>query len=290
MLKPVFDFKANEQLGYRLWHCLVAFGCEISIPDEEEGLAKELLSPIIRHAMLTNDLFSFEKEKHDVNCQNAVLIVMKEHSCGEQEAREILKKRIRLETKNVLQTVKEVKARTDISDDLKRYIEVMMYTVSGNVAWSQVCPRYNQQARFSDIQIRRAKEGIEHHPSRYPLKNGQRSNVVDPHVMVRLQDVNMADSNGRAICQFRSNGKPFSQHTASGLKRIASCNERAMNKKSTGVNGIYQPAHNSHWGSSSTDSLVFENVVSLALDCDLPELCDDVSTVRLHEARQTTHR
>lgn len=259
----------------------MAFGCEISILDEEEDLAKELLSPVIRHAFLTNDLFSFEKEKHDVNCQNAVLVVMREHSCGEEEARDILKKRIRLETKNVLRTVKEVKTRTNISNDVKRYIEIMMYTVSGNVVWSQVCPRYNLEAKFSELQIRRAKEGINKHPSRYPPKDGSNGFPADPHRKVRLQDVNLADSDGQPMPQFRSNGQLFSQHIsnghANGLKRNVNAREWVVNKRMNGTDSVKKPARSSQSSSSSTDSLILEDVVSLALDCDLPDLSDNVS-------------
>lgn len=259
----------------------MAFSCEISIPDEEEALAKELLSPVIRHAFLTNDLFSFEKEKNDVNCQNAVLVVMREHSCGEEEAREILKERIRLETKNVLRTVKEVKTRTDISNDVKRYIEIMMYTVSGNVVWSQVCPRYNQRAKFSKMQIRRAKEGVNKHPSRYRPKDGSNGFHADPHCKVSLQDVNLADSDGQPMPQFRSNGQLFPQHMsnghANGLKRNANGRELVVNKRMKGTNGVKKPAHSSHLSASSTDSLILGDVVSLALDCDLPDLSDIVS-------------
>ncbi|KAH8126288.1 geranylgeranyl pyrophosphate synthase [Trichoderma asperelloides] len=247
-----------QDVGYLLWHCLVAFGCEINIPDEEEELAKEFLSPIIRHAFLVNDLFSFEKEKHDVNCQNAVLVVMREHNCEEEEAREILKNRIRQETKNVLRTVKEVKARTDVSNDVKRYIEVMMHTVSGNILWSQLCPRYNKDARFSDMQILRATEGIAKHPSRYPTK---------------------AESNGRPLVHFRSNGQPFakdfSNGHSNGLRRSANESEW-VEKRTNGYNDVKKPWHSHHSSSSSTDSLVLEDVVSLALDCDLPDLSDNV--------------
>lgn len=98
-------------------------------------------------ASLTNDLLSFEKERDDVNVLNAVLVVMREHGCSEAESREILKDRIRVEVANYVRVVKETRTRTDLSDDVKRYIEVMQYTLSGNVAWSTQCPRYNAGAK-----------------------------------------------------------------------------------------------------------------------------------------------
>ena len=95
-------------------------------------------------ASLTNDLYSFEKVREDCIVQNAVLVVMREHGCSEEKAREICKDRIRVEVAKYVRVVKDTRTRTDLSDEVKRYIEVMQYTLSGNVAWSTLCPRYSE--------------------------------------------------------------------------------------------------------------------------------------------------
>lgn len=87
-IKPIRT-ETNRFLLSRLWHGLVTFGCAITIPEEEEDETKELLTPALITASLTNDLFSFEKERDDVNVQNAVLVVMREHGCSEAESRDI---------------------------------------------------------------------------------------------------------------------------------------------------------------------------------------------------------
>ena len=73
----------NFILLSRLWHGLVTFGCAITIPEEEADEVRELLTPALITASLTNDLFSFEKERDDANVQNAVLVVMKGLGCHE---------------------------------------------------------------------------------------------------------------------------------------------------------------------------------------------------------------
>ena len=69
---------------------------------------------------------------------------MKEYGCSEEEARESCKERISAECAKYVCVVQDIRTRTDLSDDIKRYIEVMQYTLSGNVAWSTQCPRYNE--------------------------------------------------------------------------------------------------------------------------------------------------
>jgi ophiobolin F synthase len=154
-----------------LWHGLVTFGCAITVPDEEEEEAKRLIIPALIQASLLNDLFSFQKEKNDANVQNAVLIVMNEHGCIEEEARDTLKKRIRLECANYVHNLKETNARVDVSDELKRYINIMQYTLSGNAAWSTNCPRYSGPTKFNELQLLRGEHGLAKYPPRWSPEN-----------------------------------------------------------------------------------------------------------------------
>lgn len=237
----------------RLWHGLVTFGCAITIPEDEADEVRELLTPALITASLTNDLFSFEKERDDANVQNAVLVVMKEHGCSEEKAREICKERIRIEVAKYVRVVKDTRTRTDLSDDTKRYIEVMQYTLSGNVAWSTQCPRYNAGAKWNELQLLRAKYGVEKNPAMWPPKDATdglsiKTERKEPHVNGNIQ--------------------------ANGHKR-------KRNGNSTGddirMNGIYGVKKSAHISQPSTDSLVLVDVVSLTLDWNLPELSDNGS-------------
>ncbi|PGH21525.1 hypothetical protein AJ80_03193 [Polytolypa hystricis UAMH7299] len=243
-LEEYIPYRALD-VGYMLWHGLVTFGCAITVPDDEEEEAKRLIKPALIQASLLNDLFSFEKEKNDANVQNAVLTVMDEHGCSEEEAREVLKKRIRVECANYVRNVKETNARTDVSDELKRYIDVMQYTLSGNAAWSTNCPRYNGPTKFNKLQLLRGEHGLAKYQSRWSLEN-ETSGLVEGN------------------CH---------ESKANGLKRkrdgVGVDDEMSTN----GTNGAKKPAHISR---PSTDSIVHADVVQLAHTYDLPDLSDDV--------------
>ncbi|KAL2802056.1 Ophiobolin F synthase [Aspergillus granulosus] len=237
-------------LGYMHWHGLVTFGCAITVPEEEEEERRTLLEPAVIACLMTNDLFSYEKEKYDNNPQNAVKVIMKIHKCSEEEAKNMCKERVRVECRKYARTVKETLARTDISLDLKRYIEIMQYTVSGNWAWSTQCPRYHKDAKWNELQLLRAKHGIANHPARYSLK--ERANGING--VNGANGVNGTDSvNG-------INGK---------RKRNE---EDAGDDARTNGNGVKKPAHIL----DSKDSFALQDVVALSLDLKLPGLGDSI--------------
>ncbi|GFF32211.1 fusicoccadiene synthase [Aspergillus udagawae] len=246
------NFKTLEQfvpyraldVGYMLWNGLVTFGCAITVPDEEEEEAKRLIIPALIQASLLNDLFSFQKEKNDASIQNAVLIVMNEHGCIE-EARDILKKRIRLECANYVHNVKETNAWVDVSDELKRYINIMQYTLSGNAAWSTNCPRYNGPTKLNELQLLRGEHGLAKYPPRWSPEN-RTSGLVE------------------GDCH---ESKP------NELKRKRNGVSVGDEMTTNGTVGAKKPAHISQ---PSTDSIVLEDVVQLARTCDLPDLSNKV--------------
>ncbi|GIC93128.1 terpene cyclase [Aspergillus udagawae] len=246
------NFKTLEQfvpyraldVGYMLWNGLVTFGCAITVPDEEEEEAKRLIIPALIQASLLNDLFSFQKEKNDASIQNAVLIVMNEHGCIE-EARDILKKRIRLECANYVHNVKETNAWVDVSDELKRYINIMQYTLSGNAAWSTNCLRYNGPTKLNELQLLRGEHGLAKYPPRWSPEN-RTSGLVE------------------GDCH---ESKP------NELKRKRNGVSVGDEMTTNGTVGAKKPAHISQ---PSTDSIVLEDVVQLARTCDLPDLSNKV--------------
>ena len=226
-------------------------------------MTKELLTPALITASLTNDLYSFEKEKGDANVQNAVLVVMKEHGCSEKKAREICKERIRIEVAKYIRVVKDTRTRTDVSDEVKRYVEVMQYTLSGNVAWSTQCPRYNDGAKFNKLQMLRAEYGLEKFPATWPPKDADGLSVTAES---KVPHVNGINGNG----VHHSNGVDNHSIKANGHKRKRSGDDVRAN----GTNGVKKLAHGSR---PSADSMLLEDVMSLALDLNLPDLSDNVS-------------
>lgn len=253
--------KTNVFIRSRLWHGLVTFGCAITIPEEEAEETKELLRPALIAASLTNDLFSFEKERDDVNVQNAVLVVMREHDWSEAEAREILKDRIRIEVANYVRVVKETRTRSDISNDMKRYIEIIQYTLSGNLAWSTQCPRYNAGAKWNELQLLRAKHGVEKYPARWPPKvatDGLSAAVEGKEPHVNGDEVRHHEST-------KTNGHKRKRNGDGG-------NDEMRMNGTTNVKKFTQTLD------ANKDSLISRKAVSLALVLNLPDLNDDVSS------------
>ncbi|KAL4893922.1 Ophiobolin F synthase [Aspergillus ambiguus] len=261
-LEGYLPYRAFD-VGYMLWHGLVLFGCAITIPDEEADEARRLITPALFTASLTNDLFSFEKERGDVNVQNAVLVVMREHSCSEEKAREICKERIRIECTNYVRNVKEIQTRTDVSDELKRYIDTMQYTLSANAAWSTNCPRYNGPTKFNELQLLRAEYGLEKYPAMWPPKDATNGHSVE------------AGYNEPCI----ANNCHYDQTKTNGFKRKRSNDSMHHDSKMNGTNGVNGAngfKKSAIVSQPSTDSFVLADVVSLALDQNLQMLSNNV--------------
>ena len=185
---------------------------------------------------------------------------MQEHNCDEPEARERLKERIRIEVAKYVQTVKDSKTRTDLSDETKRYIDVMQYTLSGNAAWSTQCPRYHADAKWNELQLLRAKYGVAKYPAQWPPKDGtdglpNKTGHSEPHI------------NGNGVGHSES-------PKANGHKRKRNGESNGDDRRVNGTNGFKKSALSTQ---SSIDSLDLDDVLSLAVNSDLPDLSDSVS-------------
>ncbi|KAF2708718.1 terpenoid synthase [Pleomassaria siparia CBS 279.74] len=160
-----------KDVGHMFWHALVTFGCALTIPENEFELCEELVLPAVIAASLTNDLFSYEKELEAaqksgrLDVVNGLWYLMLEHKLTLEEAKVRCRNRIKVEVAKYVQTVQEVRYRVDLSDDTKRYIELMQYSISGNVVWSQQCPRYNKQATYNQRQRLRMTHGDPQYPT-----------------------------------------------------------------------------------------------------------------------------
>jgi len=141
--------------AHRFWHALVTFGCAITVPKEEEEVCKRLVIPAVYAASLTNDLFSYQKEYEAAqraslpDVVNGIWVLMHEHNITQEEAEAMCRVRIKEEVASYLRVVQETKASVNLSDESKRYIELMQYSVSGNVLWSLQCPRYHKDQKLS---------------------------------------------------------------------------------------------------------------------------------------------
>jgi len=122
----------------------------LTIPDEEYDLCSELAKPAYAALGLTNDLYSWEKEREEAKGAgqdrvfNAIWVIMRERSVGEQEAKLICRAEIKKWISASCRIVDETRDNSSLSKDLRTYLEALLFSYVGNLAWSITCPRYNE--------------------------------------------------------------------------------------------------------------------------------------------------
>ncbi|CVK85946.1 uncharacterized protein FMAN_06592 [Fusarium mangiferae] len=135
--------------GELIWYGSLTFGMGLTIPDEEYDLCMSLARPGYAALGLTNDLYSWEKERKAAQDMgqdyvfNAVWVIMKESAIGEEEAKEVCRREIMQSVDQFRGIVEKTKADLSLSRDLRVYIEAVMWSYIGNLVWSIYCPRYN---------------------------------------------------------------------------------------------------------------------------------------------------
>ena len=126
----------------------------LTIPENEMDLCKHLARPAFVAISLTNDLFSWEKERDAARANrqpyvvNAIWVLMGELKISEDEARVICRCKIRASVADYLEVLHHIDHGLDISRDLRIYVEAIQYSLSGNLVWSVYCPRYQPEATF----------------------------------------------------------------------------------------------------------------------------------------------
>ncbi|PCG91803.1 Terpenoid synthase [Penicillium occitanis (nom. inval.)] len=148
----------DEYLPYRIsdagelfWFGLITFGMGLTIPEHEMSLCKELDRPAWEALALTNDLYSWEKERDDAAkageslVVNAIWVLMQEYSISEPEAKDLCRQKIKESVSRAVKIAEDTKKRTDLSPDLRQYTDAITYSVSGNLVWSIYCPRYHPE-------------------------------------------------------------------------------------------------------------------------------------------------
>lgn len=131
----------------------------LTIPDHEHELRSQLCRPAWVALGLTNDLYSLEKERKaakemgEAHVSNALWVMMRQHSISEDEAVKLCRQKIRDSVAEYVKIVRETKNRTDISRDLRIFVEAIQYILSGNLVWTRGAPRYNPGATYNARQL-----------------------------------------------------------------------------------------------------------------------------------------
>lgn len=138
---------------------MVTFAMALTIPEGEMDLCKKLGRPAFAALGLTNDLFSWDKERDAAkesgqpHVVNAIWVLMGELSIPESVAKAVCREKIKESVADCLVKVKEAKSDPKLSPDLKTYIEALQYSVSGNLVWSLNCLRYYPEASFDSVTL-----------------------------------------------------------------------------------------------------------------------------------------
>ncbi|KAI0205606.1 isoprenoid synthase domain-containing protein [Astrocystis sublimbata] len=135
--------------GELIWYGTLTFGMGITIPDNELDLAMKIARPGYIVLGLTNDLYSWNKERKDAELAgqkevfNAIWIIMEEKAVDEERAKSICSDVIRNYMADFNRVAEKVTMDRRLSTDLRRYIEAVKLSCIGNLVWSIYCPRYH---------------------------------------------------------------------------------------------------------------------------------------------------
>ena len=122
----------------------------LTIPDAEYSLCMRLARPAYIALALVNDLYSWEKERKEANDAgldyvfNAIWVIMKERSVSGEDAKAICREEAINQISGYYRTVEESRNNNSLSKDLRTYLEALLLSYSGNLAWSIYCPRYKE--------------------------------------------------------------------------------------------------------------------------------------------------
>ncbi|KAI0145462.1 fusicoccadiene synthase [Xylariaceae sp. FL1272] len=136
--------------GELIWFGTLTFGMALTIPDHEYDMCMEMARDGYAALGLTNDLYSWEKERHDAKIAgldyvfNGIWVIMKERSVCEANAKELCRSEIKSYVSTFQKTVADAKDDDTLSKDLKAYLEAILYSIVGNLVWSIYCPRYRE--------------------------------------------------------------------------------------------------------------------------------------------------
>jgi hypothetical protein len=167
------------------------FAMGLGIPAHEHELRSELCRPAWVALGLTNDLYSIDKERaaaegigEDHVC-NAVWVVQHEYGLTEEEAKELCRQKTKDNVAQYLRTVEEISRQTDVSKDLRIFVESVQYILSGNIVWTLGAPRYHPEKTHNTRQLNWMASGF-HRSNDWDkvLENSQSVGFVDSVIRV----------------------------------------------------------------------------------------------------------
>ena len=138
---------------------MITLGMAITLSEAELQHCEAIVRPAWIALGLQNDYYSWDKEVRSArshgrtNVVNAIAVLMQEHSVIEDQAKQLCKEKTRDLVLEYNRSVEESRSRTELSYDMRRYLEALRYSLSGNAVWSLTCPRYHPESGFNERQL-----------------------------------------------------------------------------------------------------------------------------------------
>jgi hypothetical protein len=138
----------------------------LTLTAPERALLSTLCRPAWIALGLTNDLYSIDKETEaaremgESHVSNALWVMMRQHALSADKAKALCRRQIRDCVAQYVETVRATNARTDVSHDLKVFVEAIQYVLSGNLVWTRGAPRYNPDATYNEHQLEWMRNGV----------------------------------------------------------------------------------------------------------------------------------
>lgn len=154
-------------VGEMFWFGLVTFGMALTIPNEDLAKLRELTRPCWIVLALQNDICSYAKEidaAHEMGVPhiiNALWFLMRDHGVDLEGAKNICRQNINISVAEYQHNVDSHKHDETMSKDTRIYLEALLYTISGDAAWSLITPRYNSNQAYNELQLSMMKHGWE---------------------------------------------------------------------------------------------------------------------------------
>ena len=157
----------------------------ITIPPYEIQVCEKLLMPAWIAAALQNDIFSWPKERDaaqrhgHADVVNAVWVLMGEHEIGEAEAMALCRTKTKEYIAEYVEIFEKNRENPELSSDLRRYLEAILYSLSGNAVWSITCPRYHTGNSYNKFQLSLMENGIQETLDSTSTTQATRLNRID---------------------------------------------------------------------------------------------------------------
>ncbi|GKZ29620.1 hypothetical protein AbraIFM66950_005774 [Aspergillus brasiliensis] len=126
----------------------------VVLTPEEEDLIGPVTYPAYVVLGVTNDIWSWEKEKRvtrgsggSVPLVNAVHIVMQTHNTDEESAKNVVCNIIREHEERYCRLRDEYLKRPDVSLSIKKWFRILELSIAGNALWSICAIRYHQDVK-----------------------------------------------------------------------------------------------------------------------------------------------